>query len=140
MVSVCTSSACDDAAVLGALRRRAGRMGAGVVVAAFAWWATGLAPFSGASTAAVLGAGSAAVALGARRRRRGHPDRVPTGGVIVWALLLGALALWQLGAFLARPRHEHPTLSALANDALDARPARAIAFAAWLAGAAWLAR
>ena len=63
-----------------------------------------------------------------------------TRGVAVWLVLAVALGAWQLASYLQSPRDEHPTLSSLTNAALDSHPARAAAFVAWLAGAAWLAR
>jgi hypothetical protein len=65
---------------------------------------------------------------------------VPGDGLKFWAVLAGALAVWQLAAFVQRPRQEHPTLSSLANALFESHPVRAAAFVLWLAGAAALAR
>ena len=111
-----------------------------VAVGAYAWWVTGLAPFSAGATVAVVGAGLAAALVGHRRRPRAATARVPPAGLAVWAVLVAALAAWQLVAYFGAPRSEHPTLSSLTNAALDGRLARSAAFAAWLAGAAWLGR
>ena len=62
------------------------------------------------------------------------PDLAP------WGVAVAALVAWQLAAWASEPRSDHPTLSSLANAALDPRPVRAIAVVAWLAGAAWLGR
>ena len=109
------------------------------VSAAYAWWATGLRPFTAASAAAVVGAGLVAMAIGSRSRR---PTLAPPPAAegAVWAALLGALAAWQLAAYLQEPRSEHPTLSSLTNALLDSQGARGLAFVAWLAAAARLAR
>ena len=112
---------------------------AGSGVAAYAWWATGLRPFTTASTAAVLGAGLVAMAVGSRYRRVGG-GRVDVRDKVVWASLLGALAAWQLAAYLQHPRSQHPTLSSLTNALLETHPLRAAAFVAWLVAAARLAR
>ena len=116
--------------------------GAFALVVAYAWWATGLEPFSARATGAVLGAGIVAVALAAGHgvTTREHDAEVAVGGVLIWLLLLAALAVWELAAYLQAPRAQHPTLSHLANGILEVRPVRAIAFVAWLAGAARLAR
>ncbi|MDQ3946755.1 MAG: hypothetical protein M3357_16695, partial [Actinomycetota bacterium] len=58
----------------------------------------------------------------------------------LWAVLALAVAAWQVAAFVQHPRAEHPTLSALANTALDPRAVRAVAMAVWLVLAARLAR
>jgi hypothetical protein len=123
----------DDAAVPATV--------AALALLAYGWWATGLTPFSAAATVAVVGAGTAALVAG----RLLLPARVPGHGVparalLPWALLAAAVAAWQLAAWLSTPRDEHPTLSSLANEALDARPVRALALAAWVAAAAWLGR
>ena len=115
-----------------------------MVVAAYAWWATGLRPFSGSLTAAVLGAGFVAMAAGAtgrrsagsRTKRRGDLSR----GVAVWAVLFVAGSAWEVGAYLQEPRSDHPTVSSLFDGVLDPHPVRAVAFLGWLAAAAALAR
>lgn len=111
----------------------------GAALLLFAWWATGLRPFTGIAYAVVVGAGATAMAWGARRRR--PPARAwPAGGLLGWAALALGLAAWQIAAFVQHPRTAHPTLSALANTALDPRPVRALALALWLVLAARLAR
>ena len=112
----------------------------GALVLAYAGWATGLPVLSIASTAAVLGAGMIAFAVGLHLPRRRHSSEVAVAVLVVWLLPLAALAAWQLIAFTQTPRAEHPTLSSLANTLLDVRPVRALALAAWLVGAANLAR
>ncbi len=112
---------------------------AGSGVAAYAWWATGLRPFTAASTAAVVGAGLVVMTVGSRYRRAGE-ERVGAADKVIWASLVGALAAWQLAAYLQHPRSQHPTLSSLTDALLDTHPARAAAFVAWLTVAARLAR
>lgn len=99
----------------------------------------GLAPFSASATAAVLAAGVAAMAWGARLPPRPRP---PVSGreAAPWAALGLAAAAWQLAAYVQHPREDHPTISSLANALLDSRPARAAAFVAWLVAAAGLSR
>ncbi|MFP5375266.1 MAG: hypothetical protein ACLGIO_00595 [Acidimicrobiia bacterium] len=99
----------------------------------------GLAPFSASATAAVLGAGVAAMARGARLPPRPRPP-VPGQAAIAWAALVAAAAAWQVAAYVQHPREDHPTISSLANALLDPRPARAAAFVAWLVAAAGLSR
>jgi hypothetical protein len=106
---------------------------------AYAWWATGLAPFAATTTVAVVGAGVVAMTVGAREHCRAVPP-LSTSDAVVWTVLLGTLAAWQLAAYFQQPRSQHPTLSSLANTVLDTHPARTVAFVAWLAGAACLAR
>jgi hypothetical protein len=98
------------------------------VTAAYAWWAAGLRPFTWPVLLVVTATGVAAIVLGTRRRRLGtsHPD-----GAVVWALLLVLVAGSELAAYVQAPRADHPTLSSLANEVLDWRPARALAFLGW---------
>ena len=124
-----------------------GVLAAAAVVAAaiYGWWAVGLAPFSWTATVAVVGAGGPDRGVGGVARPRIRVRRVvptlaagptPDGsarrGVVPWALLALAAAVWQLAAYVQHPRADHPTLSSLANAALDARVPRTAAFVAWL--------
>lgn len=111
-----------------------------VAVIAYAWWATGLRPFTATSTIAVVGAGIAAMVFGSLRGRWPEAARLRGIDVAAWLSLLGVLAAWQLAAYLQHPRSEHPTLSSLANAFLGIHAARAMAFVLWLASAARLAR
>ena len=108
-------------------------------MAAYGWWAVSRPPFSGAATAAVLLAGAAAAAAGALSPRRDRP-RVDAAGWGAWVVLAAAAGLWQLAAYVQLPRHDHPTLSSLANALLDSQPARAAAFVVWVLGTVHLAR
>lgn len=108
---------------------------------AFAWWATGLRPFTGVAYAVVVGSGVIAMVWGAMRLRpRPLGPAWPAGGLLRWALLTGALAVWQIAAFVQHPRFDHPTLSVLANRVLEPHAVRALALAGWLVVAARLAR
>jgi len=112
---------------------------AALAVTAYAWWAVELPAFSAAATVAVVGAGAVAMVAGSRAKRRGR--RTPGAPrVLPWLALAGLLATVQLVAYTQQPRDEHPTLSSLANAALDSHAARAAAFVAWLAAAVELAR
>ena len=106
---------------------------------AYAWWAVARPPFSATAAAVVVLAGTAALGLGAVRRRQVR-TQVDLRRAGAWAALALAVGAWQLAAYLQHPRHDHPTLSSLANALLDSRPARAAAFALWLLGAAALGR
>jgi hypothetical protein len=111
-----------------------------VVMAAYAWWAVALPPFSGRATAAVVLGGALAMVVGARQQRRRSQGTGDTPGIAAWAALAVAAGAWQLAAYLQHPRADHPTLSSLANEALDSHLARAAAFVVWIAVAWGLAR
>ncbi|MGH9210948.1 MAG: hypothetical protein ACRD2C_09730 [Acidimicrobiales bacterium] len=109
-------------------------------MASYAWWAVGLAPFSGTATAAVLAAGAVAIAAGALVLRPRSPSARAPKGTARWMALLAAAAVWQFAAFVQHPRDDHPTLSSLTNALLDSQVARAAAFVGWVAAAAALVR
>jgi hypothetical protein len=112
---------------------------AAVVAVGYAWVATGLQPFTRPALVATLGGGVAAVLVG----RRLSPPAAPAalvGGAWLWAALAGALAVWELQAFLQHPRAAHPTLSSLSNDLLEGHVPRVGAMLVWLAAGVWLAR
>jgi hypothetical protein len=108
-----------------------------IVVIGYSWLATGLRPFTIPIDVAV---GLPAVLLlgwSWHRSRLGRlpPDqrpRPPRSSVIVWAVLVAALAAWELAAYQASPRQDHPTLSSIFDDINSAHPARAVVFALWL--------
>ena len=114
---------------------------AAVGLAAYAWWAVALAPFSWGATAAVVLAGAAAMAVGARERprRRSASEGAPAG-IAIWATLAAAAGAWQLAAYLQHPRVDHPTISSLTNEVLDSHLARAAALIVWIVAARELAR
>jgi hypothetical protein len=125
-------------------RPSARAVAAAAPVAVYGWWAVGLAPFSSEATVAVVGAGVATAVWAAWRRRRAGPWSRPGSrgaggtyeargvGVVPWVLLAAAAAAWQLAAYVQHPRDDHPTLSSLANAALESHAARTAAFVVWL--------
>jgi len=122
--------------------RAARALVAAALVAVYGWWAVGLPPFSGTATVAVIGAGAAAAAwAGWHRRRSGsRAGGTQEARLAPWAVLTAAAVVWQLAAFVQRPRDDHPTLSSLANTALDSHAARTAAFVAWVIATVALVR
>ena len=106
---------------------------AGGVAAAYAWWTAGLRPFTWPALVAVATAGIATIVLGTRRRRPAERRAVDARGALIWGIVLALLIGWELAAYLQHPRADHPTLSSLADPVIDWRPARALAFLAWIA-------
>jgi hypothetical protein len=102
------------------------------------WVAAGLRPFTDPMDAAVAFPILFALGLWWRRSRLGtNSDLAPRQArkvdVAVWLGLLGSLGAWELFAFFSRSRHEHPTLSSIADDLMSVHAGRAGMFAAWLA-------
>lgn len=119
--------------------------GVGLGAVGYAWWVVGLPPFSTRATIVVVGTGMLAAVAGAvvgtrwlPARRRRATWRQP--GLVVWLGLCALLLGWQLTSWMQHPRDEHPTLSSITNEALDPRPTRMVAFLAWLAVTALVAR
>jgi branched-subunit amino acid ABC-type transport system permease component len=50
----------------------------------------------------------------------------------VWIGLVTLLVTWELVAYVSSPRHDHPTLSTIADDIMSIHPGRALMFALWL--------
>jgi len=100
---------------------------------------TGLRPFTLPALVATLGGGLVAVIVG-RRVAPPIAAREAISGAWLWAALGAAAALWELQAFLQRPRSDHPTVSSLTNELLRGHVPRAGAMLVWLAAGVWLAR
>ena len=113
---------------------------AALATVAYAWWAAGLRPFTWPALVAVGVAGVVAIVVGTCRPRPSGSGGHHTGGARAWGILFALLVAWELAAYLQHPRADHPTLSSLADQVLDGRPARALAFLAWMAVGADLAR
>ncbi len=120
--------------------RLGGRVGwsplVGIAVIVYAWFSTGLRPFTvpidvavGIPVLIVLGVSWRGSRLGALSPPEPRPAR---SGLVVWASLTGALAAWELAAYVASPRHAHPTLSSISDDITSGHPARAVVFAVWV--------
>jgi hypothetical protein len=63
---------------------------------------------------------------------------IQEGRTAGWAAVFGALALWELSAWLLQPTLTsgslaHPTISFLLDPLLGSQPGRSVGFAAWLA-------
>ena len=121
-------------------RRRLALIVAAGAIGAYAWWTAGLRPFTWPALVAVVVAGVATIVVGTRARRPSESRARHPTGVLPWGVLCVVLAGWELAAYLQQPRADHPTLSALADQLIDWRPARALAFLAWIAIGADLSR
>lgn len=107
-----------------------------LAVAPYAWWVAGLAHFT---TTALLAVGVPALvvaAVASLSRRRRPPRRWAPDAWCGWAVVLVALAGWELVAYALSPRSMYPTLSSLADSALRPRAVEAAAFMVWL-GLGW---
>lgn len=113
-----------------------------LILAGYAVLAGAPARFSWMATMAVVLPG-ALVVVAARRpaaTRRPLPAARPTGAVL-WAMVLIAIAVWELINLLLQPSFtmgswDHPTLSTLADPIFATHAGRAAGLAAWL-GAGW---
>jgi hypothetical protein len=119
-------------------------MGVLAAVAAYSWWATGLAPFTTSSYVAVFlpvaGLATAACVLpspsrsASRSDRPGRPGGSPWYRALPWvALLVVAFALEAAGLALGGRSSAVPTLSTVVDHALAWHAVRFVLFLAWLA-------
>ncbi len=115
-------------------------VGVAGVAAAYSWTAAGLRPFTWPALVSVGIAGVAAITVGSRLRHPSEPGAPDGRRALSWAIVFALLAGWELAAYVQSPRADHPTLSVLADQLLDWRPARAVAFLAWMAVGTDLAR
>ncbi|CAN5843495.1 hypothetical protein BH23ACT12_BH23ACT12_13770 [soil metagenome] len=110
-------------------------------VAAYAWAATSLRPFTVPALVVTLLTGFCVLAIGSRLRPAEREEPVPVlPRVWTWIALFGGLAAWELAAFVQLPRADNPTLSSLANQVFDSHLVRALAFWVWIAGGLGIAR
>jgi hypothetical protein len=112
-----------------------------VIVAAlvYSWIAAALRPFTAPEDIAVAIPVIPVVVLAVWWRPSPPPDRTPQRGAVVWMALFGALAVWELAAYVSSPRDAHPTLSSIGDSLMSTHLGRAIAFAVWLGLGAALA-
>ncbi len=115
-------------------------MVAGGAAGLYAWWAVGFRPFTWPALMAVVVAGVGTIVLGTRRRRPPERRALNTNGVLIWGIVCALLVGWELAAYFQHPRAAHPTVSSLVDPVIDWRPARALAFLAWIALGADLSR
>ncbi|WP_433381350.1 hypothetical protein ACQPZX_16940 [Actinoplanes sp. CA-142083] len=115
-------------------RRRAAVIAA---VVAYALVAALCRPLTTPALAAVLLVGAPLFLVGVLRRpRRAEPAGRRSAGV--W-LGLGVLAcLFELGVWLGPDDVAHPTLSTLADPALNTYPGRVIGYVLWIGAGLWL--
>jgi hypothetical protein len=129
-------------------RRRANlRLSPVVVVGGFVYavLVAGLARYSWPATVAVGVPAATGVAI-AWRRPVGEPvgpRRIAPAGAAAWAVVLVALALWELSALLLQPSlttgsWAHPTISVLMDPILATHLGRSIVLCLWLASGGFL--
>ena len=110
-----------------------------MLTVAYAWVTTGLRPFTLPALVATLAGGLVVILVGGRLSAPAV-SREPVGGVWVWPTLAGAIAVWELQAFVQHPRSAHPTISSLTNNLMQNHVSRAGVMLVWLAVGVWLAR
>ncbi|HEV2426929.1 MAG TPA: hypothetical protein VGS61_01780 [Acidimicrobiales bacterium] len=107
---------------------------AALVVAAYAWWATGLRPFHAAAYAAVGVAGVTTVAV-VWVTRRAEPRAPGRAGpnVLPWVILASAaVGLETIGLALGGRSRSVPTISTWVDHLLVTHPGRWVLFLAWV--------
>jgi hypothetical protein len=107
----------------------------------------GFGRYSWPATVAVVIPAATVLALVWRGRLhpKPTPGRLDPGGVLAWASVFLALALWELTELLLQPSlttdsHAHPTLSVLTDPVLATHPGRSVALLLWVAFGWFLVR
>ena len=112
----------------------------GVVVAmvvAYGWWATGLEAFSlevYAAVAVPVAVGLVAASGGGPTPVTGARPQFTVVGRLMWPILAGVVAGWQLFLYLHSSRSEYPTASSLLDQADETRVVGVLLFLAWATG------
>jgi len=126
------------------LAQRGGRLPRTWIVmalsAAFALAVGAFPRYSWPTTAGVVAASAAAIAVAWRGPliERPDPGPLPRVGVVAWTSVLVAGALWELEALLLQPSltadsQQHPTISTLSDPALATHLGRTLIMLGWLA-------
>jgi hypothetical protein len=107
-------------------------IGAGLV--AYSWIAASTVPFTRNALLVVLlpGAVVATLAYGRPVRRIPAPDSIDVAGFSYWAVCIIALFEWEAAAFRDNSLWWHPSLTALIDPMLGARPVKAAGILIWL--------
>jgi hypothetical protein len=107
-------------------------LAAGLIALVYSWLAAGLRPFTWPMYITV--AIPILLALTVIRARPAAENQTrERRGTIVWIGLFLLLCTWELIAYFSSPRHDHPTLSTIADNVMSSHPGRAAMFALWLA-------
>jgi hypothetical protein len=117
---------------------RTALVGAVTVAAGYAWWATGVRPFTAPAYLAVAGSVVAVAVAGWWSGRHRPPmaasPRLGVRGAAPWlALALAALGLELAGLVLGGRSSRVPTLSMVVDHALAWHGTRLVVFGAWVA-------
>jgi hypothetical protein len=121
-------------ALPGSTSRPASRLLVGVIVVAYAWFATNSAPFSTRALAGVLipGAVLGTIAYGRPPERIPAPESLDLTGFSYWIIGIALLFEWEASAFRANSLSWHPSLTDLINPLLAPHPVKSAAFVVWL--------
>ena len=108
-----------------------------VAAAVYSWIAAGFRPFTVAEE--IMVAIPALVVFVAAWRPSRPPAAVQwsRASVACWLGLVALAVGWELLAFFSTPRHDHPTLSVIADEIMSVHVGRALMFLLWL-GLGWV--
>ena len=108
-----------------------------VIAAVYSWVAAGLRPFTLAEEVMVAIPALAVFAAAWRPSRPPAAVRWSRPSVALWLALVVLTVGWELLAYFSTPRHDHPTLSVIADEIMSVHVGRALMFLLWL-GLGWL--
>jgi hypothetical protein len=103
-----------------------------VASAVYAWVAAGQRPFTLAEEVMVAIPAAAVLMVAVIRPSWSRSDAA-RGSTGPWIVLAGVALAWELIAFFSSPRHDHPTMSTIADEIMSVHAGRAVVFFLWLA-------
>jgi hypothetical protein len=103
-----------------------------LIAAVYSWVAAGFHPFTVAEEIMVAIPALAVFAAAWRPSRPPATVRWSRVSVALWLGLVVVTVGWELVAYFSKPRHDHPTLSVIADEIMSVHPGRALLFFLWL--------
>jgi hypothetical protein len=104
-----------------------------LIAAVYSWVAAGFHPFTVAEEIMVAIPALAIFAAAWGPSRPPATVRWSRPSVALWLGLVVLTIGWELLAYFSTPRHDHPTLSVIADEIMSVHPGRALLFFLWLA-------
>jgi hypothetical protein len=107
-----------------------------VAGAVYAWVAAGQRPFTLAQEVMVAIPAAVVLLVAVVRPSSRRSGAAAHGSSVPWLALAGVALAWELTAYFSSPRHDHPTMSTIADELMSVHAGRAAVFLLWL-GLGW---
>ena len=104
-----------------------------IAAAVYSWIAAGFRPFTVTEEIMVAIPALAVFAVAWRPSRAPATVQWSRASITCWLGLVALAVGWELLAYFSTPRHDHPTLSVIADEIMSVHAGRALMFLLWLA-------